>query len=150
MNPLHISSTVFNDNESIPRKYTCDGENINPSLSFSGIPEETKSLALIIDDPDAPVKTWVHWIIFDIPPQFDQIPEGSPPPSSIQGLNDFGNNSYGGPCPPSGQEHRYFFKLYALDTILELSSGTTKATLEAAMEGHIIAQTSLVGKYSRG
>lgn len=142
---MKLTSPAFNHNESIPKKYTCQGEDINPPLNIDGVPDGTKSLALIIDDPDAPMKTWVHWVVFNIPVQ-NKIDENSIP--GKQGYNDFGKNDYGGPCPPSGT-HRYFHKLYALDTVLNLNEGITKKELELAMQGHILAKTELIGLYKK-
>lgn len=147
---IYLSSPAFKHNEHLPKKYTCDGENISPPLTIEQIPEGTKSLSLIVDDPDAPMGTWVHWVIWNIPPQFYEIPEGSPPPSSLQGTNNFENEHYSGPCPPPGPDHRYFFKVYALDTILELEKGARKPVIEKAMEGHILDQNELIGLYGRG
>jgi Raf kinase inhibitor-like YbhB/YbcL family protein len=150
---IAVESSAFSEGGTIPRQYTCDGKDISPPLSWKGVPEKTKSLALICDDPDAPSKTWVHWVLFNLPPQTKALPEGVPARESVsggrtQGVNDFGKIGYGGPCPPSGT-HRYFFKLYALDTELKLSSSATKADLERAMKGHIVAEGALMGKYSR-
>lgn len=144
---MKITSPAFNHNENIPSKYTCDGENISPPLKFSEVPKDTKILALIMDDPDAPVGTFVHWIIWNTPATTTEIKEGEGI-SYPQGSNDFGKQRYGGPCPPSGT-HRYFFKLYALDTELNLQPGATKQDLLEAMEGHIIEKAELIGKYSR-
>jgi len=144
---MKITSPAFNHNENIPSKYTCDGENISPPLEFSDIPENTKTLTLIMDDPDAPVGTFVHWIIWNIPATITEIQEGEDI-SYQQGLNDFKEICYGGPCPPSGT-HRYFFKLYALDTELDLETGATKQDLLEAMEGHITTKAELIGKYNR-
>ena len=150
---IQITSTAFADGGLIPSQYTCDGEDISPPLTWSGIPDETKSLALISDDPDAPGRTWVHWVVYDLPPDSTGLPEGIPATETIsgggtQGKTDFGRIGYGGPCPPSGT-HRYFFKLYALDTTLSLLPGTDKAQLESEMDGHILAQTELMGKFSK-
>lgn len=150
---IHIESSAFSEGGQIPRQYTCDGKDISPPLSWSGIPEGGKSLALICDDPDAS-KTWVHWVIFDLPARANGLPEAVPARESVlgggtQGTNDFRKVGYGGPCPPSGT-HRYMFKLYALDTEIKLSSGATKAEVERAMKGHVLAQATLMGKYSRG
>ncbi len=142
---MKLTSPSFKHNEMISRQFTCQGEDINPELNISGIPEGAKSLALIVDDPDAPRKTWVHWVVFDIP-VLDTITENSIP--GRQGYNDFDRNDYGGPCPPSGT-HRYFFKLYALDTLLNLPEGTKKEDLEKAMEGHILAQAEIIGLYKK-
>ncbi len=143
---MKIISPVFLHNQLIPKKFTCQGENINPALSIEGIPEGTKSLALIVDDPDAPGGTWVHWVVFDIPPTTTQIAEKSIP--GKQGWNDFGKRNYGGPCPPGGT-HRYFHKIYALDTVLNLKEGIKKKELEKAMQGHILDQAELVGLYKK-
>ena len=142
---MKLSSSAFKDGEVIPSKFTCDGENCNPALHIEEIPPKAKSLALIIDDPDAPAGTWVHWVVFGIP-LLQDIREKSVP--GKLGQNDFGKNAYGGPCPPSGT-HRYFFKLYALDIIPTLPEGTAKGTLEKAMKGHILAKAELIGLYSR-
>ena len=149
MQSFSLLSRSFSDKQKIPKKHTCDGENQSPPLSIGGIPEGTVSLALIVDDPDAPSGRWTLWLVFNIPPQFDEIPEGSVPPSAIIGINSFGNQNYGGPCPPPGPSHRYFFKVYALDRLLELQQGTTQSLLEKAMEGHILAQAQLIGIYGR-
>jgi Raf kinase inhibitor-like YbhB/YbcL family protein len=149
MSEFSITSSAFADNASIPPEYTADGRNVNPPLAIGGVPEGTVSLALIMDDPDAPRGTWDHWIMWNIPPNTAAIPADSVPAGAIQGANGWGRRDYGGPSPPSGT-HRYFFKLYALDSALELKPGANKAELERAMEGHIIAQTTLVGLYSRG
>jgi len=150
---IKLWSTVFQDNGLIPSKYTCDDANVSPPLEWSGLPATTKSIALIVDDPDAPAKTWVHWVAFDIPNSARSLPEAVKPSETIpgggkQGKNDFGRLGYGGPCPPSGT-HRYFFKIYALDTETNLPSGATKDELLRAMEGHIVKQGELIGKYSR-
>ncbi len=143
--PLQISSQAFGDNQVIPSKYTCEGLDINPPLEIEGIPEKAHSLVLIVDDPDAPGKTWVHWVVWNIPITH-HIKENSVP--GEQGLNDFKRTAWGGPCPPSGT-HRYFFKVYALDTLLQLSVKTTKQELEQAMGEHILAFGELMGFYKR-
>lgn len=148
-----ITSTLFKNGEMIPQKYTCDGKDISPALKWESLPTQTQSIALIADDPDAPAGTWVHWVIFNIPPTTTELPEAIPTTDrllngGLQGKNDFGNNGYGGPCPPGGT-HRYYFKLYAVDTMLKLSAGITKADLLKAMEGHIVAQAEVMGRYSR-
>jgi len=148
MDAMTITSPEFKHNAVIPSKFTCDGSDINPRLMISNVPAGAKSLALIVDDPDAPRGTWVHWVVWNIDPATKEIPENSVPPKASQGLNDFRKQAYGGPCPPPGT-HRYFFKLYALDTTPALSANANKATLEAAMKGHILAQCELVGRYSR-
>lgn len=145
MKELKITSPAFQHNGLIPSKYTCDGENINPALQIEGIPEGTPTLALTMDDPDAPMGTWDHWIVWNIPPS-NLIKENSVP--GIEGLNTSRTHSYGGPCPPSGT-HRYFFKVYALDTKLTLNPSSTKRDLEKAMQGHILAKGEIMGKYAR-
>lgn len=150
---ISVRSSVFQEGGVIPAKYTCDGDDISPSLEWTGIPQGTKSLALISDDPDAPVGTWVHWVMWNIPPDVKGLAEDVPrdpqlPDGSRQGISDFRRPGYGGPCPPSGV-HRYYFKVYALDTILDLPSSTRKADLLRAMKGHILAEGQLMGKYSR-
>lgn len=142
---LTISSPAFSPMGFIPEKYTCDGADVNPPLAIAGIPATANCLALIVDDPDAPNGTWDHWIVWNIPPK-GQITENTVP--GIEGLNDFGKHRYGGPCPPGGV-HRYFFKVYALDLLLDLPADTRKARLEKVMEGHILAQGALVGRYKR-
>jgi len=142
---LSVTSSSFGSSQSIPKKYTCDGEDVNPPLSVVGVPEEAKGLVLVVDDPDAPMGTWVHWVVWNIPPT-DSIEENTVP--GVEGLNDFGKHSYGGPCPPSGT-HRYFFKFYALDTNLSLPSNSRKKDVENAMKGHVLAKGELVGLYSR-
>ncbi|MCX6169849.1 MAG: YbhB/YbcL family Raf kinase inhibitor-like protein [Ignavibacteriales bacterium] len=148
-----LFSPSFKDGELIPPKYTCDGANISPPLSWTTPPEKTKSFAIIVDDPDAPVGAWVHWILFNIPSDARELIEESSskhnlPKGTIEGTNDFRKNNYGGPCPPSGT-HRYFFKLYALDLLLPLKESTTKKQLLDAMKGHILAEAILIGKYNR-
>jgi len=145
---LQIKSEAFKDSQPIPSKYTCDGENISPPLQWSGIPQGTKSLVLIVDDPDAPKKAWTHWVVFNIAPTLTEIKEGEYPKGAYQGINDFKHPSYGGPCPPSGS-HRYYFKLFALNDTLKLSPGATKEQVEKAMQHHIIGQAQLIGTYSR-
>ena len=140
--------SVFEENGQIPAKYTCDAENVNPALDISGTPEGTQSLVLIVDDPDAPAGTWVHWVMYNIAPDTARIEENSVPANAMQGVNDFGTQAYGGPCPPSGT-HRYRFKVYALDGRLSVPAGATKAGVEQAMEGHVLAQVMLTGLYSR-
>lgn len=143
---MRLTSPEFENNKFIPQKFTCDGEDISPVLELSDIPDKTQSLALIVDDPDAPMGTWVHWVVFDIP-VISRIDENSIP--GKQGRNDFGRKDYGGPCPPSGT-HRYFFKVYALDKKLNLAEGISKQDLEKAMQGHIVDKAELVGLYKRG
>lgn len=146
---VNILSPAFDNNKKIPSKYTCDGENISPPLSFSNISQNTKSLVLIVDDPDAPSKTWVHWVIFNISPEISEIAEGSAPTGAIEGMTDFGSTGYGGPCPPSGV-HRYVFKLYALDSMLDLPKTATKEDIEKKMNGHVLEKAELIGLYERG
>lgn len=148
MAQLKISSSAFQNNGSIPQKYTCDGANVSPPLAFEGVPAGVKSLALIVDDPDAPVGTWVHWVVWNMDATATGIAENSVPEGAVQGVNDFKRRDYGGPCPPSGT-HRYFFKLYALDALLKLNANGKKADLERAMHGHIVAQGELIGLYRR-
>ena len=148
MSTMKITSTSFNNNEMIPAKYTCDGADVNPPLTITGIPENAKSLALIVDDPDAPSGTWVHWVVWNIGPKTREIAEGSLPKGAMLGMNDFRKLNYGGPCPPSGT-HRYFFKLYALDALLDPGAQATKTALERSMKGRILDQAELVGRYRR-
>lgn len=145
---MKITSSSFAHNQNIPPKYTCDGENINPPLQFSDIPADAKSLVLISDDPDAPMGTWVHWILWNIDPKTTEISEKSVPAGAIEGTTSFGETGYGGPCPPSGV-HRYFFKLYALDTKLDLPISVKKEDLEKAMQQHILASAEMIGLYTR-
>lgn len=150
---LTVISPAFTEGGLIPAKYTCDGPDVSPPLEIKNIPEGTKSMALISDDPDAPRGTWVHWVLYDWPPSQTTLPENLPKTGDLangakQGTNDFRRVGYGGPCPPSGT-HRYFFKVYALDTVLGKPAGLTKAQLEAAMKGHILAEGVLMGRYAR-
>jgi len=151
---LQISSTAFSAGETIPKKFTCDGPDVSPQLKWNDLPANTQSVELIMDDPDAPGGTWVHWVLYDLPANTRDLPEGVAKQEQLssgarQGRNDFGRVGYGGPCPPPGKPHRYFFKLYALDTKLNLKAGATKADVERAMKGHILAQGELIGKYGR-
>ncbi|HEY9638490.1 MAG TPA: YbhB/YbcL family Raf kinase inhibitor-like protein [Coleofasciculaceae cyanobacterium] len=150
---MKLESTAFIENGMIPFLYTCDGQDISPALSWNAPPTGTQSLALIVDDPDAPGQIFVHWVLYDLPPEIHQLPQGAGNEATLsdggtQGRNDFGKLGYGGPCPPSGL-HRYFFKLYALNRELGLKPGATKAQLEAAMSGHILAAGELIGRYAR-
>ncbi|MBK1986191.1 YbhB/YbcL family Raf kinase inhibitor-like protein [Sphaerospermopsis aphanizomenoides BCCUSP55] len=150
---MKLASSAFVDNGLIPTKYTCDGANISPPLSWDEIPPSTQSLVLIVDDSDAPVKTFVHWVVYNIPSTLYQLPEQIPAiktltNGAVQGKNDFGNFGYGGPCPPSGT-HRYFFQLYALDKTLSLASGAGKSQIISAMQYHVLAQAELIGRYQR-
>ena len=155
---MMLTSTVFFQGGMIPHRYTCDGQDVSPPLVWSGLPAGTKSLALIVDDPDAPDPaaprmTWVHWVLYNIPPAATGLPEGIPakglPLGTLQGLNDWQRTGYGGPCPPIGR-HRYFHKLYALDTVLPDLGRPAKAVVEKAMQGHILGQAELMGLYQRG
>ena len=148
MKGLQLVCPAFKHNEFIPEKYTCDGKDINPPLLVENIPSGTKSMALIVDDPDAPAGTWVHWVVWNISPDTKEMKESSVPEGAQQGVNDFRKHEYGGPCPPSGT-HRYFFKLYALDTMLNLGSKAKKSDVEQAMKGHILEKTELIGRYRR-
>ena len=150
---IEVTSPAFKEGGMIPQKHTCDGSNVSPALKFDKVPEGAKSLALICDDPDAPVGIWVHWVLYDLPPETKELKEGIPPRKELEGggvhgTNDFKKLGYGGPCPPSGT-HRYFFKVYALDKKLELPSGATKKTVEEAMKGHVLAEGQLMGRYAR-
>ncbi|MDY6951384.1 MAG: YbhB/YbcL family Raf kinase inhibitor-like protein [Thermodesulfobacteriota bacterium] len=154
---MAITSPAFPPNGEIPKRYTCDGEDISPALEWSGLPEGTKSVALIVDDPDAPdpaapKMTWVHWVLYNIPPQAAGLAEAirpeALPKATKEGLNDWKRTGYGGPCPPIGR-HRYFHKLYALDSVLPDLGQPTKKELEKAMEGHILSQAELIGTYQR-
>ncbi len=150
---MKLTSSAFQDHGIIPSRYTCEGENINPPLEISGVPPHTKSLVLLIDDPDVPKDRrpdgmWDHWVLFNIPPSTHKINENNTPPG-VAGNTTWGNTRYGGPCPPD-REHRYFFKLYALDKMLTLHSGATKKEVEHAMEAHILAHAQLIGKYEKG
>ena len=150
---IQIKSSAFEDGGMIPRSYTCDEKDVSPDLAWTGVPEGTKTLVLICDDPDAPVGTWVHWVLFNIPPEETGLPAEIAPEAEMangarHGTNDFRRLGYGGPCPPGGT-HRYFFKLYALDIALDLDSGATKAQVEDAMQGHILAEGQLMGRYAR-
>ena len=152
--PLTLTSSAFSPGGTIPRKHTCDGPDVSPALNWTDPPAGTQSWALIMDDPDAPVGTWVHWVLYDLPAAARALPENVPkqeqlPDGSRQGRNDFRRTGYGGPCPPAGPAHRYFFKLYALDAKLGLRAGATKADVERAMQGHILGQAELMGRYGR-
>ncbi len=142
---MKLTSPAFSHNQMMPKQFTCQGADFNPAFTIEGIPDGAKSLALIIDDPDAPMGTWVHWVVFNIP-VVPTIDENSVP--GKQGRNDFGKNNYGGPCPPSGT-HRYFHKAYALDTVLNLKEGISKKELEKAMQGHILDKAELIGLYKK-
>jgi Raf kinase inhibitor-like YbhB/YbcL family protein len=141
-------TSIFNDGGKITQVYTCDGGNVSPPLSWTGVPSNTASLALIMDDPDAPGGTWVHWVLYNLPPDLTGIEQGKSG-GGKEGINDFKDPGYGGPCPPKGTTHRYYIKVYALDTMLDLKSGATKAQVESLMHGHILAQGQSVGKFGR-
>jgi Raf kinase inhibitor-like YbhB/YbcL family protein len=154
---LTLMTTAFSAGGEIPSRFTCEGEDIAPPLTWQGVPSNTRSLVLIVDDPDAPDPraprmTWVHWVLYNLPPEATGLPEGTMsadlPPGTAEGVNDWNRSGYGGPCPPIGR-HRYFHKLYALDTLLPVMTRPTKADVEAAMAGHIIEQTELVGTYAK-
>ena len=145
---IQLTSPAFSEGGAIPKKFTCDADNVSPQLAWSGVPSETKSLVLIVDDPDAPSGDWVHWVLYDLPPELTGLAEGIKG-VGVDGVNDFRKPGYGGPCPPRGSNHRYFFKLYALDTRLNLKPGASKAEVEKDMGGHILAQGQLVGIYGR-
>ncbi len=145
---MKIESSAFREDGNIPQKFTCDGSDVNPPLHFDAAPEGTKSLACMVDDPDAPGGLFTHWVMWNIDPRTTDILENSRPQSAIQGMNDFGKPGYGGPCPPSGS-HRYYFKIFALDQTLNLKGGANRQELDAAMHGHVIGQGELMGHYSR-
>ena len=144
---MKLTSTAFAHNSAIPSEYTCDDADLSPPLSISDVPSNAKSLVLVMDDPDAPVGIWDHWVVFNIPPSTKEIAKGTEPKGTA-GKNSWGRTGYGGPCPPSGT-HRYFFKLYALDTQLNLPEGSAKKDLEKAMQGHILEKVELMGNYKR-
>jgi Raf kinase inhibitor-like YbhB/YbcL family protein len=146
MKEIAVKSPAFQSNSSIPKKYSCDGEGTNPALTIEGVPKETKSLALVVDDPDAPGGTFDHWVVWNIPPSISKIGERSVP--GTEGLNGMRKPGYTGPCPPSGT-HRYFFKVYALDSVLSLGAKSTKRDLEKVIQGHILAKGELIGLYHR-
>ena len=143
-----IESAAFKNGREIPSKYTCDGEAINPPLSIKDVPRGAKSLALIVDDPDAPAGTWDHWVLWNIPPEVKEIAEGSTPMGAVVGKNSWPANAYGAPCPPSGS-HRYYFRLYALNSLLDLPPDSNSKDLRNAMEGHVLAEAELIGTYQR-
>ena len=145
---MKLSSGAFAHLQVIARTHTCDGGDSHPPLSISDVPEETKSLVLIVDDPDAPNGVWLHWLLWNIDPKTTTIQESSIPEGAVEGMTDFGRVGYGGPCPPSGT-HRYFFRLFALDTALSLARGASRTELERAMEGHIVDSAELIGLYAR-
>jgi Raf kinase inhibitor-like YbhB/YbcL family protein len=154
MNEMQLKTPAFRPGADIPTQFTCDGLDISPPLSWSGAPEGTRSFTLVVDDPDAPGRTWVHWVLYDLPSTERRLPEGVAPDDPLpsgarQGRNDFGRIGYGGPCPPPGPDHRYYFRLYALDKKLDLKGGRTRAQVERAMRGHILDEAELMGRYRR-
>lgn len=155
---FRLRSAVFNSGDPIPATHTCNGNNTSPPLAWSGVPEGVRSFALVMDDPDAVRKTFVHWIVYNLPPDVDTLPAGvdvstyfdGRDPQPLEGVNDFGDFGYGGPCPPPGHgTHRYVIRLYALDTVLDLADGATKSQLTDAMQGHILAEANLIGTFER-
>ncbi len=145
---LKVTSRAFTQGGKIPKKYTCDSSNVSPPLRIENVPRAARSLALMVDDPDAPGRTWTHWLLWNIDPKVSEIWADSVPQNAVEGTSDFGSARYGGPCPPSGS-HRYYFKAYALDTTFSLPSSSKRAALEKAMAGHIVAEGRLMGTYSR-
>ena len=153
-NSMQITTTAFKEHEAIPARFTCQGENVSPALSWSGMPANAKSLVLICDDPDAPSGTWTHWVVYDLPSSASELPENVSRSATIsgggkQGMNDFRQIGYGGPCPPSGKPHRYFFRLYALNSMLELRPGARRSDVEAAIGKHLLASAEVFGTYQR-
>ncbi|MBI5220610.1 MAG: YbhB/YbcL family Raf kinase inhibitor-like protein [Candidatus Liptonbacteria bacterium] len=146
---MFITSPAFNNQETIPRKFTCSGGDINPELQIQNVPTGAKSLVLIVDDPDAPGGIFTHWTIWNIGSKTTVVKEESKPPSAVEGTTDFGRIGWGGPCPPPGTPHRYFFRLYAVDTLLDLPAGASRKQLEHAMEGHVLQAAELMGIFSR-
>jgi Raf kinase inhibitor-like YbhB/YbcL family protein len=151
---MQLTSSAFSEGAAIPAKYTCDDKNVSPPLKWSGVPPGSKALALITDDPDAPAGTWVHWVLYDLPATATELGEDVAKSQYVaagakQGLNDFRHLGYGGPCPPPGKPHRYYFKIYALDAALDLKPGATKKDVERGMEKHVLAQAQLMGTYKR-
>jgi Raf kinase inhibitor-like YbhB/YbcL family protein len=145
---MRVTSPAFSMNQPIPAQFSCDGQDVNPPLAFDGVPPEAKSLALIVDDPDAPGKVWVHWTVWKIDPKTREIRQDSVPPGAVQGVNDFGKTAWGGPCPPGGT-HRYRFKAFALSFQPELAAGTSEPELVKAMQGKVIDKAELIGTYTR-
>jgi hypothetical protein len=151
---LKLTSSAFKEGETIPSKFTCDGADVSPALEWSNVPAGARSLVLICDDPDAPAGTWVHWVVYGVAAGHTSLGEGVAMTQVVEGVgtqgkNDFKKVGYGGPCPPPGKPHRYFFKLYALDSMLELEPGARKSEVERAMKGHVLAQGQLMGRYRR-
>ncbi len=154
---LLLSSSAFTSGSAVPTRFTCDGADVSPPLAWSGVPAGTVSFAVIADDPDAPGGTWLHWVLFNVPGTLAALPEGLAGTGELrqvggarQGRNDFGKLGYGGPCPPPGRAHRYFFRLYALDTSLPLKAGAARREVEQAMRGHVLGEATLMGTYARG
>ncbi len=145
---MKITSSAFQEGANIPSKFTCDGANVNPPLHIEQVPAQAKSLALIVDDPDAPGGLFIHWLVWSIDAKTTEIAENGVPPNAVQGKNGFGKSGYGGPCPPSGT-HRYYFRVYALDQTLNLSAGASRGELDGRMKGHIVGQAELMGRYSK-
>lgn len=151
---MEIRTDAFEAGGIIPREYTCDGANVSPALHWSGVPQEAVSLTLLCEDPDAPSGTWSHWVLLNLPPDHQDLPRGVSlaarlESGGLQGKNDFGKLGYGGPCPPRGTTHRYFFRLFALDSMLDLGPGATRQQVRAKMQGHILAQAEWMGRYGR-
>ncbi len=153
MEEMRLTSPAFAEGDAIPAQYTCNGADVSPPLRWNALPVGTRALALICDDPDAPLGTWVHWVLFNLPPSLGGLPEGvpaqkTPEVGGMHGMNSWRRIGYGGPCPPSGT-HRYYFRLYALDTLLNLDSNATAKDVQAAMQGHVLGMAQLMGRYSR-
>lgn len=151
---LQVSTNAFQPGTEIPQKFTCSGEDLSPEISWTDLPEGTQSVAVIVDDPDAPVGTWTHWMVYDLPPSIQKLAQERPRTASLddgglQGKNDFGNLGYNGPCPPPGKPHRYFFKVYALDQKLEIPAGATRKALDEALKGHVLAEGEVMGTFAR-
>ncbi len=151
---MHLSTPAFTPDSDIPAAFTCDGSDLSPALTWTAPPEGTRSFALVVEDPDAPRGTWVHWVLYDVPAVERELREGAAsnghlPAGAHQGRNDFGKIGYGGPCPPPGRPHRYYFRLYALDAELGLKAGVTRAQLDRSMRGHVLASAELMGRYGR-
>jgi len=152
--PLRLTSDAFSEGDAVPVRYTCDGEDVSPPLSVDGVPGEAESLALIVDDPDAPNRTWVHWVLYGLPADTSSVPEDVPPDPEVlggarQGENDFGDLGWGGPCPPHGEDHRYVFRLYALEGTPEMEAGASKEELLSAIEPMVVEEVRLTGRYRR-
>lgn len=151
---MQLRALAFQSGDEIPVRFTCDGDDVSPALAWTPPPDGTVSLALVADDPDAPRGTWLHWLLYDLPPAVRELPEGAGsgerlPAGAHQARNDFRKTGYGGPCPPPGSRHRYYFRLYALDTRLELRPSATRAQLDRAMRGHVLAEAEVMGRYGR-